>query len=102
MRNLAFWKSHYEKVLNVEFSWDSSTLCEEQPFQGPPIRITNEMVSKALAKMKKGKAAGPSGLNVGMILAGGNDIILAITHFVNCVAAEGRMHNESAIHNELL
>ena len=52
--------------------------------------------------MKKGKAAGPSGLNVGMILAGGNDIILAITHFVNCVAAEGRIHNESVIHNELL
>lgn len=93
MRNLAFWKSHYEKVLNVEFSWDSSTLCEEQPFQGPPIRITNEMVSKALAKMKKGKAAGPSGLNVGMILAGGNDIILAITHLVNCIIADDKIPN---------
>lgn len=93
MRNLAFWKSHYEKVLNVEFSWDSSTLCEEQPFQGPPIRITNEMVSKALAKMMKGKAAGPSGLNVGMILAGGNDIILAITHLVNCIIADDKIPN---------
>lgn len=93
MTNLAFWKSHYEKVLNVEFSWDSSTLCEEQPFQGPPIRITNEMVSKALAKMMKGKAAGPSGLNVGMILAGGNDIILAITHLVNCIIADDKIPN---------
>ena len=41
------------------------------------------MVSKALTKMNKGKAAGPSGLNVEMILVGGNDKILAITHLVN-------------------
>ena len=73
---LAAWKSHYEKLLKVEFPWDSHTLSEEQPFQGPPIRITNEMVSEALSKMKKGKATGPSGLNVEMIPAGGSDIIL--------------------------
>ena len=52
---LAAWKCHYEK-LNVEFPWDSNTLFEEQPFQGPPIRITNEKVSEALSKIKKGKA----------------------------------------------
>ena len=38
-------------------------MSEEQPFQGPPIRITIKMFSNALKKMKKGKAAGPSGLN---------------------------------------
>ena len=79
--------------LNAEFLWDSSTLSEEQPFQGPPIRITTEMVSKALTKMKKGQAADPSGLNVEMILAGGNDIIMAITHLVNCIVAEGQIPN---------
>ena len=82
-------KSHYKKLFNFEDPWDSSTLSEEQPLQGPPIRITTEMVSKALTKMKKGHAAGPSGLNVEMILAGGNDIIVATTHLVNCVVAEG-------------
>ena len=82
-------KSHYKKLFNFEDPWDSSTLSEEQPLQGPPIRITTEMVSKALTKMKKGHGAGPSGLNVEMILAGGNDIIVATTHLVNCVVAEG-------------
>ena len=54
---LAAWKCHYEKLLNVEFPWDSNTLSEEQLFQEPPIRITTEMVSESLSKMKKGKAA---------------------------------------------
>ena len=80
---LAAWKSHYENLLNVEFLSDSSSLSEEQPFQGPPIRITTKMVSNALTKMKKGKAVGPSDLNIEMILAGGTDITLAITHLVN-------------------
>ena len=57
---LAAWKSHYEKLLNVEFPWDSSTLSKEAPIQGPPIWISKEMVLKALKQMKKGKAAGPS------------------------------------------
>ena len=57
----ATWKSHYKRLFNVEFPWDSSTLSEEQLFQGPLIRISTNMVSKALKKMKKGKATGPSG-----------------------------------------
>jgi len=43
------WKCHCEKLLNVEFPWDS-----DSPIQGPPIKITAEMVTKALFKMKKG------------------------------------------------
>ena len=70
---LAAWKCHYEKLLNVEFPWGSNTLSEEQPFQGSSIRITTEMVSEAFTKMKKEKATGPSGLNVEIILAGGDD-----------------------------
>lgn len=31
---LADWKSQNEKLLDVEFPWDSSTLSEEQPFEG--------------------------------------------------------------------
>ena len=52
------------------------------------------MISKALTKMKKGKAASPSGLNVEMILVGGNDIILVVTNLVNCVVAEGKIPND--------
>ena len=69
-------------------------MSEEQPFQGPPISITTEMVSESLSKMKKGKATGPSGLNVEMILAGGNDIILAITHLINCIIAEDKIPDD--------
>ena len=91
---LAAWKCHYEKLLNVEFRRDSNALSEEQPLQRPPIRITNEMVSEALSKMKKGKATGPSGLNVEIILAGGDDIILAITHLINCIIADNKIPDD--------
>ena len=91
---LVAWKCHYEKLLNVEFPCDSNTLSEEQPLQGPPIKITNQMVSEALSKMKKGKATGPSGLNVEMILAGGDDIILAITHLINCIIADNKIPDD--------
>ena len=52
------------------------------------------MVSEALLKIKKGKATGPSGMNVEMILVGGGDIILAITHFINCIIAEHKIPDD--------
>jgi len=39
---------------------DSDSLIDSPPIQSPPIKITTEMVAKALSKMKKGKAAGSS------------------------------------------
>jgi len=44
--------------------------------------------------MKKGKAAGPSGINVEILLAGGEDILFAITHLV---FAEGRIRNDLSL-----
>ena len=55
------------------------------------------MTSKALRKMKKGKAVSPSGLNVEMILVGGNDIILVVTNLVNCVVAESKIPNDRSL-----
>lgn len=52
------------------------------------------MVTKALVEMKKRKAAGTSGLNVKMVLSGAKDIIIAIVHHVNCVAAEAKFPND--------
>ena len=63
-------------------------------FQGQPIKITTEMISDALSKMKKGKATGPFGVNVEMLLAGGHDIILAITHLINCIIAENKIPDD--------
>ena len=55
------------------------------------------MISKALRKMRKGKAVSPSGLNVEMILVGGNDIILVVTNLVNCVVAESKIPNDRSL-----
>ena len=55
------------------------------------------MISKALRKMKKGKAVSPSSLNVEMILVGGNDIILVVTNLVNCVVAESKIPNDRSL-----
>ena len=40
--------------------------------EGPPIRITIDMVKKAISQMKAGKALGPSGIVVEMIQAAGD------------------------------
>ena len=69
-------------------------MSEEQPLQGRPIRITNEIFSGALSKMKKGKATGPSSVNVEMIVAGGDDIFLAITHLINCIIADNKIPDD--------
>ena len=85
---LAAWKAHYERLLNVEFDWDRGSLQEQLPVQGPPISITVKMVADALQKMKKGKAAGPSGITVEMILAAGDGILVAIAHLANRIIYE--------------
>ena len=52
---------HYKGLLNVEFPWDEGALPDAPPVESLPPPITDEMVTKALAKIKTGKSAGPSG-----------------------------------------
>ena len=54
----------YERLLNIEFVWDPDHLSNKPQLEGPPILNTIDMVKKAISKMKSGKAAGPSGLEV--------------------------------------
>ena len=56
------WKCYYEKSLNTEFPWDREYLEMAEAVAGPAIRIEKEMVREAVSKMKKAKAAGPSGV----------------------------------------
>ena len=58
------WLEHYQRFLNVEFDWDQDHLSYQPPVEGPPITITIDMVKKAIARMKAGKAPGPSGIVV--------------------------------------
>ena len=66
------WLEHYQRLLNVEFDWDPDHLSYQPPVEGPTIPITIDMVKKAVAQMKAGKAPGPSGIVVEMIQAAGD------------------------------
>jgi len=69
-------------------------LPEIPPTQGPPIHVTVKMIVHAVAKMKSGKAAGPSGIIVEMVRAAGPDIFEAIAHLVNCIIRDGKIQND--------
>ena len=82
------WQKHYERLLNEEIPWNSDDL-SNVPTAGPPIHITVEMVTKAIAKMNSGKAAGPSGIVAEMLNSAGitgaclvNDLANAIIKHV--------------------
>ena len=79
------WKQHYEKLLNIEFDWDSGSLPETDPVAGPAISISIDMVTKAIQKMKSGKAPGPSGIVVEMIRAAGKPCVQLVTDLVNAI-----------------
>ena len=64
------WHSHYNHLLNVEFDWDQDSLSQAVPVD-EPVKVEKSMVKEAISKMKDGKAAGPSGVSVEMVKAGG-------------------------------
>ena len=58
-----------EKILNVENDLDQ--MAETDMVEGPVEGVTYEEVIRAMNKMKLGKAAGPSKVNMDMIMASG-------------------------------
>ena len=85
------WVEHYKSLLNVEFSWDEGALPDAPPVEGPPPPITDEKVTKALAKMKSGKAAGPSGIIVEMLKAAGSKGIVFLRELTKSVVKHGKI-----------
>ena len=63
------WKEHKEKTMNVENEWDQ--MVEVDMVEGPMEGVTDEEVIEAMNKMKLGKTAGPSEVNMDMIIASG-------------------------------
>ena len=63
------WKEHMEKIMNVENEWDQ--MVEVDMIEGPVEGVTDEEVMEAMNKMKLGKEAGPSEVNMDMIIASG-------------------------------
>ena len=60
--------NNIEKILNERFPWNLDHL-DANPVEGPPIPISVDVVTEAIAKMKTGKAAGPSGIVAKMVKA---------------------------------
>ena len=58
-----------EKIMNVENEWDQ--MVEADLVEGPVEEVTDEELMEAMKKMKLGKAAGPSEVNMDMIIASG-------------------------------
>ena len=63
------WKDHMEKIMNVENEWDQGAIADM--VQEPVEEATYEEVMEAMNKMKLGKAAGPSEVNMDIIMASG-------------------------------
>ena len=58
-----------EKIMDLENEWDQ--MVEVDMFEGPVEGVTDEEVMEAMNKMKLGKTAGPSEVNMDMIIASG-------------------------------
>ena len=78
--------------------WNSDSLPDLNPKIGPPLYITEEMISVAIAKMKTGKAAGPSGIVIEMIRSSGKEIIKSITNLANGIIKEGLLLQMGTFH----
>ena len=91
---LKVWQSHYQKLLNVQCSWNSVNMSEKAPVEEPAIKIKPEMVSKAIGKMKSGKAAGPSGIIIEMIEAAGDRAIVYLASLFNHIICIGRVPDD--------
>ena len=59
--------------------------------QGPARIVTKDMVQWAMSKMKKGKAAGLTGVVIEMLEASGGTSIDVVTDLINQIISEGQM-----------
>src|SRR5260221_512039 len=85
------WRDYFEKLLNEEFDWNKNSLEPVNAVSGPEERISTNEVRAAIAKMKIGKAAGPSGVVAEMVKAAGEAGILWVTDVCNAIVKEGRI-----------
>ena len=92
------WSSYFEKLLNEEFEWNRDFLKdlreEGSSSDGPVETITEEEVRTAIKQMKKGKAAGPSGVTVEMLQAAGEAGIRWVTEICNAILKEGKVPSD--------
>ena len=73
---------------------DPNHLSDELPVEGPPIRVTIDMVKKAIFQMKAGKASGPSGIVVEMIGAAGDMGASMIRDLAAAIIRDGKVTSD--------
>jgi hypothetical protein len=85
----------------VEFEWPSDLLPEAAPMEGPAPSVILDIIYKALCKMKRAKAAGPSGVIAEILKASGEEGITMLRHLTAKAFSEGapRDWEESCIIN---
>jgi len=82
-----WWKYIEKKLLN-----DNATTCEN--VEGPCELIRIDEILKALRMMKKGKAAGPTGIVSEMFIADEDCSVEWLTSLCNLIVAQGRIPDD--------
>jgi hypothetical protein len=86
------WKKYMEKWLNEENEWDGKVDCER--IEIPSCRIMQVKLRKLLKKMKRGKAAGPTGFIAEMFTASGDLGVEWLTDICNSIVNEERIPSD--------
>ena len=81
-----------EKLLNEENTWDNASTCEK--VEGPCELIRRDEILKALRMMKKGKAAGPTGIVSEMFTAEEDCSVEWLTSLCNLIVAQGKIPDD--------
>ena len=88
------WKQYYQRLLNVEFPWDETSLSQIEPSIGPVPFITANMVLPSIQKMKLGKSLGLSYVIVEMLKASPGQCSQLIADLINDIVKEGKVPEE--------
>lgn len=86
------WKSYMEKLLNEENVWDNNVDCDI--VEGPRCEIKKCEVEEVLKRMKKGKAAGPTGVVAEMMKASQVLTVDWLTDLCNLIVSEGKIPDD--------
>ena len=88
------WKQHYQRLLNVEFPWDETSLSQTEPSIGPTPFIAANMVLSSIQKVKLGKSPGPSNVIAEMLKASPDQCSQLIADLINAIVEEGKVPEE--------
>ena len=75
--------------MNTEFAWDRNSLSQADTVSDIPCLSDKDMVRKSVSKIKKEKAAGPSGAVSEIVKAAGETEADMITDLINQIIVEG-------------